>query len=91
MHGGFTKAQVRKMSRADAALHLSSMFASWKAANSMRAFYRFGDLDMHWGDIDGWGHAWPTAEAPARLDDGCLLIAAAVGVASEDDVLATCG
>ena len=52
MHGGFTKAQVRKMSRADAATHLSSMFASWKAANSMRAFHRFGDLDMHWGDID---------------------------------------
>ena len=50
-----------------------------------------GGTSVSLAAIDGWGHAWPTAEAPARLDDGCLLIAAAVGVASEDDVLATCG
>lgn len=52
MHGGFTSAQVRKMSRADAAAHLSSLFASWKALNSLSAIQRWGSDDMHWGDID---------------------------------------
>lgn len=41
--------------------------------------------------IDGWGHAWPTADSPAGLDDGCLLIAAAVGASSQDDNRSACG
>ncbi len=50
-----------------------------------------GGTSVSLAAIDGWGHAWPMAGSPAGLDNGCLLIAAAVGVTSEDDVLATCG
>lgn len=50
-----------------------------------------GGTSVSLAAIDGWGHAWPTADSSAGLDDGCLLIAAAVGVASPAREVEACG